>query len=146
MTDEDFNIYDLSVDDFLSYASEINSRIENEIFFRDDFKEQYKFCVEVCRFDHFNEVIKLLKHAIAECEDGLNHLTDQKRSIISVFQSLSNPDHGELLIKRYLEGKQWDEIAREMTYTIPGIKSKNKSAIKALDAKLDEIRGSNDNR
>lgn len=146
MTDEDFNIYDLSVDDFLSYASDLDAKIELRGLFRDDFKEDYKFLIEVCRLDDYNEVVRKTRDAADECQEEINRLTECKHKIDNLFQSLPNPDHSELLTKRYLEGKQWGEIAKEMAYTIPGIKTKNKSAIKALDAKLDEIRGSNDNR
>lgn len=145
MTDEYFSIYELPVEDFLSYASVIDSKIENEEFFRDDFIKGHKFMVEVCRLDDYYEVTRLYKNAATKCQGMIDTLIGHKNAILNLFQSLSDPDYGELLTKRYLEDKQWDKIAKEMAYTRPGIMSKKKSAINALEAKLDEMRRGNDN-
>lgn len=62
-------------------------------------------------------------------------LIDLRHKIIGEINQLNNPAHIELLFKRYVEYKTWEQIAVEMDYTIRWIYSLHGSALQEFEAK-----------
>ena len=62
-------------------------------------------------------------------------LIDLRHKIIGEINQLSDPAHIELLFKRYVEYKTWEQIAVEMDYTIRWIYSLHGSALQEFETK-----------
>jgi DNA-directed RNA polymerase specialized sigma subunit len=53
-----------------------------------------------------------------EINGAIDRLVDLKREIGKVIKDMENPDHQVLLELRYLAFLSWDEVARDMRYSI----------------------------
>lgn len=62
-------------------------------------------------------------------------LIDLRHKIIGEINQLSDPVHIELLFKRYVEYKTWEQIAVEMGYTIRWVYSLHGSALQEFESK-----------
>ena len=62
-------------------------------------------------------------------------LIDLRHKIIGEINQLNDPAHIELLFKRYVEYKTWEQIAVEMDYTIRWIYSLHGSALQEFETK-----------
>ena len=62
-------------------------------------------------------------------------LIDLRHKIIGEINQLNDPAHIELLFKRYVEYKTWEQIAVEMDYTIRWIYSLHSSALQEFETK-----------
>lgn len=64
-----------------------------------------------------------------EISSMINTMIITKDKLIGQIHQLSNPNHIELLFKRYVECKTWEQIADEMHYTLRWVYSLHGSAL-----------------
>ena len=80
-----------------------------------------------------NDMIPNLIERVAALEQEINHeitvFVDRKHEIITQIHTLTNETHVSLLLKRYVEYKQLEEIAAEMGYTYDYIRELHGKAL-----------------
>lgn len=84
-----------------------------------------------------NDMIPNLIERMAALEQEINReiavFVDRKHEIIAQINMLANETYVSLLLKRYVEYKQLEEIAAEMGYTYDYIKKLHWRALQAFD-------------
>lgn len=70
-----------------------------------------------------------------EINERTDRLIDLRHKIIEEINQLSDPAHIELLFKRYVEFKTWEQIAVEMNYTIRWVYSLHGTALQEFESK-----------
>lgn len=80
-------------------------------------------------------IIRLME-AENELNQQIDSLIDLKRSILQNISALKNIDLELLLEKRYLYFLTWEEIAREMDFSVRWVHSLHTKALMELDAVL----------
>lgn len=74
-----------------------------------------------------------------EVENDILNLVNFQDEITKQIQEMKNPNHVQLLYKRYIEGKKLLTIAEEMNYTDQYIREMHGKALKAFEAANKEI-------
>lgn len=80
------------------------------------------------------EVIAKMLDLEAEISADINALIDTKREVMDVVQRMSTKEYRTLLELRYICGKPWPEIARELKYGNRYIHTVHSAALQELDA------------
>ncbi len=82
-----------------------------------------------------NTIIRLME-AEAELNKQIDALVDLKREILLNISALENIDLELVLMKRYLHFLSWEEIAREMGFSVRWVHSLHTRALTELDVVL----------
>lgn len=61
--------------------------------------------------------------------DRIEKLQKQKEEIYKIVELITNPTHKQILFKRYVQGKKWEEISEELNYENQHIHRLHKKAI-----------------
>jgi len=72
-----------------------------------------------------------------EINDEIDHLVDLKKQICDMIGSMDNVDYRIVLASRYINGKQWTEIAEAAGYERRYILKLHDKALLEIQAKLD---------
>ena len=82
-----------------------------------------------------NAIVKIidLEH---EINNDIDRLVDMKREISAVISTLKTPIHRIILELRYLEGKNWEEIAHAMDYDLRWVYRLHGRALKEVEARI----------
>lgn len=59
----------------------------------------------------------------------IEHLEEEKEKLTSVIMQITNPVFKQILHKRYLQGKKWEEIESELNYAAQHIHRLHQKAI-----------------
>lgn len=59
----------------------------------------------------------------------IEELEKQKEEIFNIISSIKNPVYKQILHKRYIQGKKWEEISEELHYEYPHVHRLHKQAI-----------------
>lgn len=62
----------------------------------------------------------------------LEELKRKKEEIYSIIRQITNPLHKQILHKRYVQGKKWEDISEELAYELQHIHRLHKKAIYAV--------------
>ena len=74
-----------------------------------------------------------------DLEQEIEDLTAERNSLIAKIDLLENDDLSRLLILRYAQEAQWEDIAAEMGFCERHTYRLHRSAVDALDSKLKEV-------
>lgn len=131
--------------DYLSQAYKLDRRIDCKLRQTEDLRELATRATASIHAERVsgtkqrspmeNAIVKLidLEH---EINDDIDRLVDMKREIAVVISKLPSPSHKILLELRYLEGKTWDEIAKDMDYDIRWVYRLHGKALKEIEAEI----------
>lgn len=85
-----------------------------------------------------NREIDFERENINYSEERIKELEKKKEDIFQIIRSVSNPLHKQILHKRYVQGKKWEDISEELAYELQHIHRLHKKAIYAVcDLKKD---------
>ncbi len=69
----------------------------------------------------------------AECSlNRIQELEQKKEEIFKIIHSIDRPEYKQILHKRYIQGKKWEEIESELHYATQHIHRLHKKAIKEV--------------
>ncbi|RKD25225.1 Protein of unknown function [Caminicella sporogenes DSM 14501] len=79
-----------------------------------------------------NTIVKIidLSH---EINDEVDRFIDLKAEIMETIHKVEDVNCQLLLEKRYINGKSWDEISKELNYSIRGVFKIHSKALKEID-------------
>ena len=61
--------------------------------------------------------------------ERIEYLERQKEEIFSIFEKITNPTYKQILHKRYVQGKKWEEIEEELNYASQHLHRLHRKAI-----------------
>ena len=64
--------------------------------------------------------------------ERIEHLEKQKEEIFNIISAIENPTYKQILHKRYVQGKKWDEISEELNYERQHINRIHKKAVEEV--------------
>lgn len=80
--------------------------------------------------------------AIVDKEKEMDRLTDllidKRQEILDVIHSLEDPDCVDVLYKRYMEGKLWEDVAEEMHFCKRQVHRIHAKALGLVEEKLED--------
>ena len=59
----------------------------------------------------------------------IKELEAKKKEIYRIIGSITNPTYKQILHKRYVQGKKWEDVSAEMHYELPHIHRLHKGAV-----------------
>ncbi|WP_051171813.1 hypothetical protein [Sporomusa ovata] len=77
-----------------------------------------------------------LHYFYSSTNDDIDKLVDLKREIITVIQSVKEPEYQLLLELRYLRYESWEDIAEKMNYSWRNIHYLHAKALKAINLNI----------
>ena len=86
--------------------------------------------------DKLGDAIAKIVDLQDEINQKIDKFVDSKREVSAVLEKLQEPDHVKVLHKRYIEYKQWEQIACEMKYTYRNVCYIHGKALQAVEAIL----------
>ena len=72
-----------------------------------------------------------------ELEKAIEDFVEKRHEMILMIDSLSNTNHIQVLFKRYVEFKKFDDIATEMSYEVQSVKNLHWKAIQEFERLLE---------
>ena len=78
---------------------------------------------------NINREIDFERENIETSLKRIEELEAQKREIHRIIPSITNPSYKQILHKRYVQGKKWEEISEELHYEIQHIHRLHKKAV-----------------
>lgn len=81
---------------------------------------------------NINREIDFEREQLKTSTKRIEELEAQKEEIVRIINSLSNPTYKLILHKRYIQGKKWEEISREVYYEEQHIHRLHKKAIEEV--------------
>ena len=135
----------MTVKEYLSQAHRLDQRVTNKLMLIESLRSMTQkvtsshkenvvnYTQDVTSLE--NTIIRLME-AEAELNKQIDALVDLKREILLNISALENIDLELVLMKRYLHFLSWEEIAREMGFSVRWVHSLHTRALKELDVVL----------
>lgn len=135
----------MTAKEYLSQAHRLDQRVSNKLMLIESLRSMTQkvtsshkenvvnYTQDVTSLE--NTIIRLME-AEAELNKQIDALVDLKREILLNISALENIDLELVLMKRYLHFLSWEEIAREMGFSVRWVHSLHTRALKELDVVL----------
>ena len=81
---------------------------------------------------NINRELDFERENIKESFKRIEELEKQKEEIYNIIHSIDNPTCKQILLKRYVQGKKWEEIELEMNYAPQHIHRLHKKAVEEV--------------
>lgn len=78
---------------------------------------------------NINKEIDFERENLKASMDRIEELEKQKEEIYKIVDLITNPTHKQILFKRYVQGKKWEQISEEMNFENQHIHRLHKKAI-----------------
>ena len=85
----------------------------------------------------FVKMMPKIKAVKDELEKAIEDFVEKRHEMILMIDSLSNTNHIQVLFKRYVEFKKFDDIATEMSYEVQSVKNLHWKAIQEFERLLE---------
>lgn len=85
----------------------------------------------------FVKMMPKIKAVKDELEKAIEDFVEKRHEMILMIDSLSNTNHTQVLFKRYVEFKKFDDIATEMSYEVQSVKNLHWKAIQEFERLLE---------
>lgn len=85
----------------------------------------------------FVKMMPKIKAVKDELEKAIEDFVEKRHEMILMIDSLSNTNHTQVLFKRYVEFKKFDDIATEMSYEVQSVKNLHWRAIQEFERLLE---------
>ena len=135
----------MTAKEYLSQAHRLDQRVSNKLMLIESLRSMTQKVTSshkenVVNYTHDvtsleNTIIRLME-AEAELNKQIDALVDLKREILLNISALENIDLELVLMKRYLHFLSWEEIAREMGFSVRWVHSLHTRALVELEAVL----------
>lgn len=76
-----------------------------------------------------NRELDYERECVTYSHERIKELERKKEEIYSILREITNPTHKQILHKRYVQGKKWEDIADEMHYEPPHLHRIHKKAV-----------------
>lgn len=73
-----------------------------------------------------------------ELNSRIDKLIDLRAEIVNLIQQLDSPIQMQVIYKRYVEFKKWDDIEKETNYSFQHLKRIHIRALRSLDQKMSQ--------
>jgi DNA-directed RNA polymerase specialized sigma subunit len=133
----------MNAKEYLNQAYKLNSRINSKLEQLEVLKSlsmKVTSCFSDVKVMHSkNEKSQMEKNLVqivdlsVEINDEINELIRLKSEIAETIREVDDVNCELLLVKRYISGKSWEEIAEEMQYSISGIFRIHGEALKKIN-------------
>ena len=90
-----------------------------------------------CGDPAFVKMMPKIKAVKDELEKTIEDFVEKRHEMILMIDSLSNTNHTQVLFKRYVEFKKFDDIATEMSYEVQSVKNLHWRAIQEFERLLE---------
>ena len=132
----------MNAKEYLNQAYKLNNRINSKLEQLEVLKSlsmKVTSCFSDVKVIHAsNEKSQMEKNLVkiidlsVEINDEINELIRLKSEIAETIREVDDVNCELLLVKRYISGKSWEEIAEEMQYSISGIFRIHGEALKKI--------------
>jgi len=132
----------MNAKEYLNQAYKLNNRINSKLEQLEVLKSlsmKVTSCFSDVKVIHeSNEKSQMEKNLVkiidlsVEINDEINELIRLKSEIAETIREVDDVNCELLLVKRYISGKSWEEIAEEMQYSISGIFRIHGEALKKI--------------
>lgn len=85
----------------------------------------------------FVKMMPKIKVVKDELEKTIEDFVEKRHEMILMINNLSNTNHMQVLFKRYVEFKKFDDIATEMSYEVQSVKNLHWRAIQEFERLLE---------
>ena len=85
----------------------------------------------------FVKMMPKIKAVKDELEKAIEDFVEKRHEMILMIDSLSNTNHTQVLFKRYVEFKKFEDIATEMSYEVQSVKNLHWRAIQEFERLLE---------
>lgn len=85
----------------------------------------------------FVKIMPKIKAVKDELEKTIEDFVEKRHEMILMINSLSNTNYIQVLFKRYVEFKKFDDIATEMSYEVQSVKNFHWKAIQEFERLLE---------
>jgi len=133
----------MNAKEYLNQAYKLNNRINSKLEQLEVLKSlsmKVTSCFSDVKVIHeSNEKSQMEKNLVkiidlsVEINDEINELIRLKSEIAETIREVDDVNCELLLVKRYISGKSWEEIAEEMQYSISGIFRIHGEALKKIN-------------
>jgi DNA-directed RNA polymerase specialized sigma subunit len=133
----------MNAKEYLNQAYKLNNRINSKLEQLEVLKSlsmKVTSCFSDVKVMHSkNEKSQMEKNLVqivdlsVEINDEINELIRLKSEIAETIREVDDVNCELLLVKRYISGKSWEEIAEEMQYSISGIFRIHGEALKKIN-------------
>ena len=90
-----------------------------------------------CGDPAFVKMMPKIKAVKDELEKTIEDFVEKRHEMILMINSLSNTNYIQVLFKRYVEFKKFDDIANEMSYEVQSVKNLHWKAIQEFERLLE---------
>ena len=90
-----------------------------------------------CGDPAFVKMMPKIKAVKDELEKTIEDFVEKRHEMILMINSLSNTNYIQVLFKRYVEFKKFDDIATEMSYEVQSVKNLHWKAIQEFERLLE---------
>lgn len=81
---------------------------------------------------NINREIDLEREQLKTSFERVEKLEKQKEEIFNIISSIENPTYKAILHKRYVQGKKWEEIEKDLCYVEQHVHRLHKKAIEEV--------------
>lgn len=135
----------MTAKEYLNQAYRLDQRVDQKLMLIESLRSMTQKVTSshkdnVVTYTHnvtsLEDTIIRLMEAETELNQQIDALVDLKREIMKSINALNNIDLELVIMKRYLHYLSWEEIAREMRFSVRWVHSLHTRALTELDAIL----------
>ena len=78
---------------------------------------------------NINKEIDFEREKVNQSIERIEKLEKEKEKLFNILDKITNPTYKQVLHKRYIQGKRWEDIERELNYAEQHIHRLHKQAI-----------------
>ena len=81
---------------------------------------------------NINKEINFERELVMVAIKRIAELQKQKEEVLNVIENVKNPVHKTILHKRYVQGKKWEDVSKELCYEQQHIHRLHKKAVEEV--------------